>query len=63
MAWLREPKSTFGHRTPLQLRATKSGAFAVEELMVGIEHGMFVQGNFAYLNPCPADGICPRQPR
>jgi putative toxin-antitoxin system antitoxin component (TIGR02293 family) len=29
-AWLRESKSSMGDRTPLQLLATESGAFAVE---------------------------------
>jgi putative toxin-antitoxin system antitoxin component (TIGR02293 family) len=40
-AWLREPKSSLGGRTPLQLLATESGALAVEEQLIGIEHGMF----------------------
>src|ERR1700728_1140562 len=40
-AWLREPKSSLGDRTPLQLLATGSGALAVEEQLIGIEHGMF----------------------
>jgi putative toxin-antitoxin system antitoxin component (TIGR02293 family) len=40
-AWLREPKSTLGDRTPLQLLATESGALVVEEQLIGIEHGMF----------------------
>lgn len=40
-AWLREPKSSFGDRTPLQLLATESGALVVEEQLIGIEHGMF----------------------
>ena len=40
-AWLREPKSSLGDRTPLQLLATESGALAVEEQLIGIEHGMF----------------------
>ena len=39
--WLREPKSQLGDRTPLQVLTTESGALAVEELLVGIEHGMF----------------------
>jgi putative toxin-antitoxin system antitoxin component (TIGR02293 family) len=39
--WLREPKSALGERTPMQALATESGALAVEELLVGIEHGMF----------------------
>jgi putative toxin-antitoxin system antitoxin component (TIGR02293 family) len=40
-AWLREPKSSLGNRTPLQMLATESGALAVEEQLIGIEHGMF----------------------
>jgi putative toxin-antitoxin system antitoxin component (TIGR02293 family) len=39
--WLREPKSELGDRTPLQLLVTESGARAVEEQLIGIEHGMF----------------------
>jgi putative toxin-antitoxin system antitoxin component (TIGR02293 family) len=39
--WLREPKSQLGNRTPLHALATESGALAVEEILVGIEHGMF----------------------
>ncbi|MGO9932770.1 MAG: antitoxin Xre/MbcA/ParS toxin-binding domain-containing protein [Steroidobacteraceae bacterium] len=39
--WLREPKSSLGDRTPLQLLATESGALVVEEQLAGIEHGMF----------------------
>jgi putative toxin-antitoxin system antitoxin component (TIGR02293 family) len=41
VAWLRDPKSSLGDRTPLQLLATESGALAVEEQLIGIEHGMF----------------------
>jgi putative toxin-antitoxin system antitoxin component (TIGR02293 family) len=40
-AWLREPKSSLGDRTPLQLLATESGSLVVEEQLIGIEHGMF----------------------
>jgi putative toxin-antitoxin system antitoxin component (TIGR02293 family) len=39
--WLRTPKSGLGDRTPMQVLVTESGALAVEELLVGIEHGMF----------------------
>jgi putative toxin-antitoxin system antitoxin component (TIGR02293 family) len=39
--WLRTAKSALGDRTPMQALATESGALAVEELLVGIEHGMF----------------------
>jgi putative toxin-antitoxin system antitoxin component (TIGR02293 family) len=40
-AWLREPKSSLGDRTPLQLLATESGALVVEEQLIAIEHGIF----------------------
>ena len=40
-AWLRQPNTSLGDRTPLQLLATESGALAVEEQLIGIEHGMF----------------------
>lgn len=39
--WLRTPKTALGDRTAMQVLATESGALAVEELLVGIEHGMF----------------------
>ena len=39
--WLRTAKSALGDRTPMQALVTESGALAVEELLVGIEHGMF----------------------
>jgi putative toxin-antitoxin system antitoxin component (TIGR02293 family) len=39
--WLRTAKSALGDRTPMQALLTESGALAVEELLVGIEHGMF----------------------
>ena len=39
--WLREPKSALRDRTPMQALATESGALAIEELLVGIEHGFF----------------------
>jgi putative toxin-antitoxin system antitoxin component (TIGR02293 family) len=39
--WLREPKSHLGNRAPLQTLVTESGALAVEEMLIGIEHGMF----------------------
>jgi putative toxin-antitoxin system antitoxin component (TIGR02293 family) len=41
-AWLRQPNSSLADRIPLQLLTTESGALAVEELLIGIEHGMFV---------------------
>jgi putative toxin-antitoxin system antitoxin component (TIGR02293 family) len=39
--WLRSPKSALRERTPMQALKSESGALAVEELLVGIEHGMF----------------------
>lgn len=39
--WFRTTKSALGDRTPMQALATESGALAVEELLVGIEHGLF----------------------
>jgi putative toxin-antitoxin system antitoxin component (TIGR02293 family) len=39
--WLRTPKSALGDRTPMHALVTESGALAVEELLLGIEHGMF----------------------
>jgi putative toxin-antitoxin system antitoxin component (TIGR02293 family) len=39
--WLRTAKPALGDRTPMQALMTESGALAVEELLVGIEHGMF----------------------
>jgi putative toxin-antitoxin system antitoxin component (TIGR02293 family) len=39
--WLRTAKFALGDRTPMQALLTESGALAVEEHLVGIEHGMF----------------------
>lgn len=39
--WLRTTKSALGNRTPMQALLTESAALAVEELLVGIELGMF----------------------
>ena len=39
--WLRASKSALGGRTPMQALATESGALAVEELLISVEHGMF----------------------
>jgi putative toxin-antitoxin system antitoxin component (TIGR02293 family) len=39
--WLRTTKSALGDWTPMQALLTGSGALAVEDLLVGIEHGMF----------------------
>jgi uncharacterized protein (DUF2384 family) len=40
-AWLREPKSSLGDRTLLQMLDSEAGALAVEEMLIGIEHDMF----------------------
>jgi putative toxin-antitoxin system antitoxin component (TIGR02293 family) len=37
-AWLREPKSSLGDRTPLQLLATESGALVVEVQLAEINY-------------------------
>jgi putative toxin-antitoxin system antitoxin component (TIGR02293 family) len=39
--WLREPKTALRGRTPMQALATEAGALMVEDLLIGIEHGMF----------------------
>ncbi len=39
--WLRTPKRALGDRTPMHVLVTESGALAVEELLLGIEHGVF----------------------
>ena len=37
--WLRTPQQTLGGRSPLQLLGRESGARAVEELLLALEHG------------------------
>jgi putative toxin-antitoxin system antitoxin component (TIGR02293 family) len=39
--WLRSAKSALGERTPMQALASESGALAVEELLIALEHGLF----------------------
>jgi putative toxin-antitoxin system antitoxin component (TIGR02293 family) len=39
--WLRSPNPALGGRTPMHALVTESGALAVEELLLGIEHGIF----------------------
>jgi putative toxin-antitoxin system antitoxin component (TIGR02293 family) len=39
--WLRGTQTGLGGRTPLQALATEAGALAVDEILIGIEHGMF----------------------
>ena len=34
-------EADLGGRTPMQALATESGALAVDEILIGIEHGMF----------------------
>lgn len=39
--WLRKPKASLGGETPLAYLATEAGARAVEEMLNGIDHGIF----------------------
>jgi putative toxin-antitoxin system antitoxin component (TIGR02293 family) len=39
--WLRATQRLLGGRAPLQALASESGARAVEEVLIGIEHGQF----------------------
>ncbi len=39
--WLRAPKSALGGRAPMRTLRTESGARAVEEILIRIDHGMF----------------------
>jgi putative toxin-antitoxin system antitoxin component (TIGR02293 family) len=39
--WLRTPEHALGERSPLQVLTSESGARAVEEILLGIEHGFF----------------------
>jgi putative toxin-antitoxin system antitoxin component (TIGR02293 family) len=39
--WLRTPHPAIGGRTAMQALASESGALAVEDLLIGIEYGMF----------------------
>jgi putative toxin-antitoxin system antitoxin component (TIGR02293 family) len=41
LEWLRKAQANLGDRSPLQLVATDSGARAVEEVLVALEHGIF----------------------
>ncbi len=42
LGWLRRPRTRFGKRTPLNLLKTDVGSRIVEEMLVQIDHGMFV---------------------
>ena len=39
--WLRTPLRALGDRSPFQALSSESGARAVEEILLGIEHGFF----------------------
>jgi len=39
--WLRMSQRALGERSPLQVLTSESGARAVEEILLGIEHGFF----------------------
>ncbi len=39
--WLRAPQAALGDRAPLRALKSESGARAVEEILLGIEHGFF----------------------
>jgi len=39
--WLRAPKFALGGRAPMRALMTESGARAVEEILIRIDHGMF----------------------
>ena len=41
LEWLRAAQPPLGDRTPIQVLVSDAGARAVEELLVGIEHGQF----------------------
>ena len=41
LEWLRKAQADLGDRSPLQLLATDSGARAVEDVLLGLEHGVF----------------------
>lgn len=41
MEWLRTTQRSLGDRSPIQILVSDTGARAVEELLIGIEHGQF----------------------
>jgi len=41
LEWLRAAQPPLGDRTPIQVLVSDAGARAVEELLIGIEHGQF----------------------
>ena len=42
IAWLKEPKRALGDKSPLTYSRTELGARQVEDLIGGLEHGVFV---------------------
>jgi putative toxin-antitoxin system antitoxin component (TIGR02293 family) len=40
--WLRRPNPALAGRAPIELLASETGAQAVDELLIQIDHGMFV---------------------
>jgi len=41
LAWVREPKTRFEGKTPIQMMSTETGGRLVEEMLVQIDEGMF----------------------
>jgi len=41
LTWVREPKSRFEGKTPIQMMSTETGGRLVEEMLVQIDEGMF----------------------
>lgn len=39
--WLRAPQRQLGNRSPIEALSRESGARAVEEILLGLEHGIF----------------------
>jgi putative toxin-antitoxin system antitoxin component (TIGR02293 family) len=39
--WLRKPNASLGGQTPLSLLRSETGAKAVEEILIQIDHGIF----------------------
>jgi putative toxin-antitoxin system antitoxin component (TIGR02293 family) len=41
LSWMRQPKSRFEGRTPIQMMTTEAGGRLVEEMLVQTDEGMF----------------------
>jgi putative toxin-antitoxin system antitoxin component (TIGR02293 family) len=41
LSWVREPKTRFEGKTPIQMMSTETGGRLVEEMLVQIDEGMF----------------------